>query len=264
MPKFEKDKQYFLRLHHEVKYDWNKKIVLYLGFLCVVIAMLLYAFTKFLSVWETGILFLAGWMIIYFAVRWIRKNKKEKKARPHDFNPISLGTLYFSFALPLWTTWADEKNGTVPINDWRAFGIGTLAAVISLVFLIAVLNKKILNFVNTKIAPYLIMLTFIAFVFGFVLGWLPTFGHLSGVLLAIVVFFGFAWIVVILLKMVDELKNKLGSTILIVALTILSIIRFIKYDMVNLIGGGILIIIAALAYFVATGYIHLYGEVFEE
>ena len=117
---------------------------------------------------------------------------------------------------------------------------------------------------NMKVAPTLIFLTFIAFLYGFVLGWLPALQQLSDGLREIIMFFGFAWIVVILLRMIEEARNDLVSILLIVVLIILAIIRIIKLDTVNIIGGITLLIIAGLSYMVTTHRLRLYGEVFEQ
>ena len=235
----------------------------------MVAAILLYSFANAIKVWIPGVLYLVGWAIIIFvALQRNHRNRQKKKAINRDFNPISLGTLYFSFAIPLWTFWVSEQKSGQPTIDVPTFLIAIIASVISFIFFVSVFgsaySRRILNFMNMKAAPALIFLTFIAFLYGFVLGWLPALQQLSDILREIIMFFGFAWIVVILLRMIEETGNDLVNILLIVVLMVLAIIRIIKLDPVNIIGGVTLFIIAGLAYMVTTRRLRLYGEVFEQ
>jgi len=249
----DKDKDYFIRLWQGVRNYWKQSLVQLIGLFCLFAVILLYLYfglidTKvFISLW------IGLWVVILIA--WWRINRKVKAERvvQHDFNPVSLGTLYFSFALSLWTS--------AQVSD-RVIAIAV--SLISLCFFVGVYARSIRTFLNTRAAPIVIPLTFFAFLLGFMLGWIPTFPLLSGIPLEIIMYFGFIWIVTILLRMVRELKNELVQFLFVVFFIFLGVMRLFDHNIVDTIGGVALIIIAMLIYLVATERLHPYGEVFEQ
>jgi hypothetical protein len=125
--------------------------------------------------------------------------------------------------------------------------IASLGALISLAFFVAVFSECVLTFLDTKVVKYLILVTFVASLFGFVIGWLQTFPQISGLILQGTVYFGFAWVVVILLVMVKEIKKEYRKSVGIMTTIVLAIIagvRLYHRDLVDLLAGIELIIIA--------------------
>ena len=181
-------------------------------------------------------------------------------------NPVSLGTLYFSFALSLWSSGQ--------INSGSIFGIAILTSLISLAFFIAVFSNSVLNKLSKWVVKPLVSLTFLAFVYGFIIGWLQAFSQVSGIALQVIAYFGFAWIIAILLIMIRDTakqpsknKNRLFtfvrnyiSYLIIVAFLIIAVIKFLNRDFW---GGGYLIVIAGLSLSVVRGWLKLQGDVFE-
>jgi len=188
------------------------------------------------------------------------RTKQNLKAEPKSIpkficNPVSQGTLYLSFALSLWTS--------QQINEPQIKGIAIFLTVISFFFLIAVYSEWVFKITNT-IAKYLAFLTFIAFIYGFIIGWLQAFLQVSGITLQIIVYFGFAWIVTILLTEVNDITSKRarisGSILVIIILLAVAGIRFYNHDCI---AGGMLIAIAILIILVATGLLKVHGSIFK-
>jgi len=179
-------------------------------------------------------------------------------------NPVSLGTLYFSFALSLWSS--GQISGSV-------FGIAILTSIISFAFFVAVFSKSVLNKLSKWVVKPLVGLTFLAFVYGFIIGWLQTFPQVSGVVLEVVAFFGFAWIIAILLVMFRDATQPTNNNnrlfilfrtyfpyLIILALLIIAVIKFVSRDFW---GGGYLIVIAGLSLSVVRGWLPVNGDVYE-
>ena len=264
---FDKDKGYFIRLWQTTKGDWKRSLVIFVGLMCLFALMLLYLYSQLIGT----IIFEASWVVVWIimaiALLLINRNAKVKKTVPRKFDPMSLGTLHFGFALSLWTIWASKQISDHQISDWPTFIIAIIISLISIAFFIAVYSWRMRTFLNTLAAPYLIELTFIAFSFGFVfgvLGSLPAFPQTSRVIIESVVYFGFAWIVTILLIMVRDVKYELARFLFIVFFLIVAAIRFHTLDMIGIIAGAVLVVIAILAYLVTTDRLHPYGEVFEK
>ena len=187
------------------------------------------------------------------------RTKENLKAEPKNItkficNPVSQGILYFSFALSLWTS--------QQINEPQIKGIAIFLTATSFFFLIAVYSGWVFKITNT-IAKYLAFLTFIAFIYGFIIGWLQAFLQISGVTLQIILYFGFAWIVTILLAEVNDITPKRvrisGSILVIIILLAVAGIRFYNHDYI---AGGMLIAIAILIILVAIGLLKVHGSVF--
>jgi len=184
--------------------------------------------------------------------------KKEADAKDtvkYVYNPVSLGILYFSFALSLW---ASEQ-----INDPKINAIAIILTIISFIFFVAVFSEWVLKLFK-KIFTVLAPLTFLAFVYGFVIGWLQAFSQVSGIILQVIAYFGFAWVVTILLTMVKDIPYKqpriLASIIVIIILLVVAGIRLFNQDYIS---GCILIAIAILITLVAVGCLKLHGGIFE-
>lgn len=172
-------------------------------------------------------------------------------------NPVSLGTLYFSFSLSLWASQNLNLTNIV---------IASLGALISFAFFVAVFSECVLTFLNKRVVKYLISVTFVASLFGFASGWLQTFSQTSGLILQGIVCFGFAWVVVILLVMVKEIKQtwrKSAGILTAVALVTVAVIRLYHHSLIDYFAAGELVVIAALVTIVAMGWLKVHGEVLE-
>ncbi len=66
-----------------------------------------------------------------------KKITNTKDVTKHICNPVSQGTLYFSFALSLWTS--------VKINDPQVKGIAVFLTLISLFYFVAVFSEWVLK-----------------------------------------------------------------------------------------------------------------------
>ncbi len=117
---------------------------------------------------------------------------------------------------------------------------------------------------NTENVKSTAPLTFLAFVYGFVIGWLQSLSQVSGITLQIVVYFGFAWVIAILLTEVKDIKSKrvriFCSIIVVIILLAVAGVRFYGHDYVAV---GILIAIALLIVLVAIGWLKVNGSAFD-
>ncbi len=197
------------------------------------------------------------------------ENKKtDAKDAVKFVNPVFLGVLYFSFSLSLWSS---EQ-----ISNWSIFGIAILFSLISIAFFVAVFSQYVLSKLSKWVLT-LVSLTFLAFIYGFTTGWLQALSQVSGTVLQVIAYFGFAWIIVILLILVrdsakqpNNKKNRLSPFIqlirpyvpyvIVAAFFIIAVIKFLNHDFWS---GVYLIVIAGLALSVARGWIKIHGEIFE-
>jgi hypothetical protein len=188
------------------------------------------------------------------------RNKENLKAKPKSinnsiYNPLSLGILYFGFALSLWSS--------TQIGDSRIKGIAIFLTILSAIFFIAIYSEWVFR-VLKKITKYLTLLTFFGFVYGFLIGWLQSLSDVSNTVLALVIYFGFAWFVTILLIQIKEIPSKrvrvFGTIIINAILLVLSITRFCKHEYF---AGGILLVISLLMILVAIDWLKLHGSVYE-
>ena len=104
-------------------------------------------------------------------------------------------------------------------------------------------------------------LTFFAFILGFALGWLPALSQVSTVIRVVVMYFGFAWVVAMLVTLFRDVKSELARILFVIFFVIVAVIRFCEHDIIGIIGGIIFMGIAVLLYLVATDRLHPYGEV---
>jgi hypothetical protein len=225
-------------------------------------ALLLFLYDRQLIAAGFGILGFAMWVIALWRVS---RKIASKKVTIHDFNPISLGTVHFGFAISIWTIWASSQ-----ISDIRMFAIAIIVSLTSVAFFVATYNKPLRTLLNTVAAPYVIGLTFVALAFGSVfgiVGSIPAFPQTSlanRIIVQIIVYFGFAWIVTILLAMLRDIGNELARILLPAFLVFVAVTKLIHSDVVSIIGGIALIAIAVVSYLVITKRLNPYGEVFEK
>ena len=253
----EKDKEYFVGLWRAVKGDWKRNLVVFIG-LVFLLTLTLFSFEAKVvdvQVWEASVVVVFLVMAILLRHRIHRKAEVDKVER-HDFDPVSLGTLWFSFALTLWIS--------QQIRVWYIIIIEILFSLGSLTFLVAVLSRSMRKFLNTRAAAIVMPLTLAAFVFGFFIGWLPALSQVSGVTLAIIEYFGFLWMIAILLVMFRDVKNELARILFVISFLTAGVIKFCDHSIIGLIGGITFTGIAILLYLVATGRMHPYGEVSEQ
>ena len=243
------DKEYFDRLKTDINNNRKQKIILYIGLIIVITSTMLNLYTKLVNYLTLTMAWLLGYLLIYYALSKISKTNKKPKVEQDPnkkINPVSLGILYFSFALPLWTYWENEQKATPPIFDLRTLVSALVISCIAVFYFIASYSSSIRDFANDKVNKILIGLNFIAFFAGFVLGWVPTFGQASGIILYFIMFFGFAWIVTILLGLVEELKTGITNIVMIGTFVTVAITKFFKLDSVGIIAGCVLSSISLL------------------
>ena len=193
------------------------------------------------------------------------KNQNTKANGIERANPISLGILYFGFAVALWSSGQLSSKPVV--------GIAIFSSVLSIAFFIAVFYESFLDVLSKRVVRLLVFLSFIAFVYGFVIGWLQSLSQISGIALQLILYLGFAWIVVILLVIIRDTKQpskiqnrvflfirSFSPYIVVLVFLILAVTKFINHDFWS---GGYAIAIAGLSLAVARGWLPVFGDVFE-
>jgi hypothetical protein len=253
---YDKDKEYFVNLWQTIKAKWQETVVLSVGLVCLLVVFSLNIFTTLVSTWLLSILCL---IIVFFMVlAWQRIHKKpktDKVAKPNDFNPVSLGILYLGFALSLWTNESTRNGLTV--------GIAIFFAVVSAGFLLSVYFQPIRKFMNARAAPIVLPLTFGAAILGFMLDWLPAFSSSSGIVLEVIVYFGFIWLVTILLVLYRDVKYEILRVLFMFFFIFAAALKFLDQSFVGNIAGATLLVIVILMYLVVTGRVHPYGKLEE-
>jgi len=252
----DEDKDYFAGLWRDLKDNWQQSLIVLIGLACLFIVTLLYLEAKVIDtkVWQAVVVVVSGLMAALLSPRRRRK-AGVKKVVQHDFDPVSLGILCFSFALSLWIS--QQTSGLSVLI------IAIFVSLVSLAFFVAVFSRSIRRFMNTRAAPIVMPLTFFAFVLGFALGWLPALSQVSAVIRVVVMYFGFAWVVAMLVTLFRDVKNELARILFVIFFVIVAVIRFCEHDTIGIIGGIIFMGIAVLLYLVATKRLHPYGEVSE-
>jgi len=259
---FDKDKDYFGRLCRTTRAHWRRDWLLSLGLICLCAALQLYLHVKLIA----AVIFFASGLVMWVKW-WVTRRAKAKKPIPLDFDPISLGTLHFAFALSLWTIWASQQTMGQPITAWETFVVSIIISLISLAFFVAAYNNRMKTLLNTRAVPSIVLLTFLALVSTFVLGVagspsaFPQISLINRVLINVIVPFGLAWIVTILLVMLRDAKNELAQAVILAFLLSAAIVQF-PGD--NNICGAVLLVIVLLAYLVVTNHLAIYGRVFEK
>lgn len=246
-------REYFREFWPDTKKNWKQNLVVLVGLVCLITVTLLYLNLKVIGVvvWAASV---AAIMIVMLVMTILRR--KHVKVVRHNFDPVSLGTLWFSFAVSLWIS--------QPIRDWHVAFLEVFFSVGALAFLVAVFSRKMRTVLNTELAPEVMFFTLIAFVFGFALGWLPALQQVSGPILELIVYFGVLWVVVMLVVMFRDVKNELARMLFVVYFFVAACIRFSEGGMTGIIGGIALLVITGLLYLVATSRVHPSGEVSEK
>lgn len=253
------DKDYFARLWRGVKDDWQQSLIVFIGLTCLFTVTLLYLEAKVIDARLYGAIFIVVSALMVTLLQMRRQKKtRVKKVIQHDFDPVSLGILYFGAALSFLSLLISQQIGSLFVLIVAIF-----FSLASLAFFSAVFSRSIRGFINTRAAPIVMPLTFIASVLGFILGLLPALSQGSGVIRVIVIYFGFAWVVAILVTLFRDVKNELARVLFVIFFVIAAVIRFCEHDTIGIIGGIFLMGIAVLLYLVATDRLHPYGEVSE-
>lgn len=180
-------------------------------------------------------------------------------------NPIPIGTLYFGFALTLWSI--DQLTNPV-------ISIAIFTSVVSIAFFIGVFCKWWLKLISSWITRFLVLVSLFIYVYGFTIGWIQSFGQTADIPQTFIIYFGFLWIVTMLLVQIRDatkprINNKkhilifrrIAPIIVLLVLCVFSLIRFINQDYW---GGGYAIGIAILSILVITGKLPVYGEIQED
>jgi hypothetical protein len=251
----DRDKEYFVKLWRAVTKNWKQSLVIFIGLVCLLAVTLLYIEVKVVDtkIWQASSVVVVMVMAILLLRLRVRRRAKVEKVVKHNFDPVSLGTLWFSFALILWISQKVSELSTQLIAIFVSLG--------ALAFLVAVFNRSMRKFINTKAAAVVITLTLFAVVFGFALGWLPALSQVSGVIREVIMYFGFLWVVVMLLVIFRDFKSELARTLFVVFFLFGAVIKFCEHDIIGIISGIVLTGIAVLLYLVATGRLHPYGKV---
>ena len=253
---YDKDKEYFVNLWQTIRAKWQETVVLSVGLVCLLVVFSLNIFTTLVSTWLLSILCLV--IVFFMVLAWQRiheKPKTDKVAKHNDFNPVSFGILYLGFALSLWTNESTRNGLTV--------GIAIFFAVVSAGFLLSVYFPPIRTFMNTRAAPIVLPLTFAAAILWFMLDWLPAFSSSSGIVLEVIVYFGFIWLVTILLVMYRDVKYEILRVLFMFFFIFAAALKFYDQSLVGNIAGATLLVIVILMYLVATRRVHLYGKLEE-
>jgi hypothetical protein len=184
-------------------------------------------------------------------------NKANDRGSAKYLNPVSLGTLYFSFSVSLW-------SGET-ISEGRVLGIAIFITVISFLYFTSVFSDRLLAKLNQWVKKPLVFVTFLVFLFGYTSGWLQAFVETSGPIRSMVAYFGFAWIVVFLLVLIRDTSKqgrpqRVLTFLVIAALLVIAGIEFYRRDLWS---GGYLIAIAGLGLAVALNRLKVHGGVFE-
>jgi len=186
-----------------------------------------------------------------------KNNKADATSSAKFVNPLSLGTLYFSFSLLLWSS----EN----ISDRRIFGIAILITVISFIYFTSVFWESLLSKLNRWVKKPLVFVTFLVFLASYTVGWLQAFLETLGQIQSMIAYFGFAWIVVFLLTLIRDTtkQGKPQRLFTFVIIAILLIIAGIKFYCHDIWSGTYLVAIAGLGLAVALNRLKVHGTIFE-
>jgi len=251
------DKDYFAALRRCVKNDRWQSLTILIGLPSLFALTLLYLEARVIAAKTFFILFVgvSTPTVVLLQTR-MKKKTGVKTPTEHDFDPVSLGILYFGAGLSLLSLSIVEHIGGLSVLIVAVF-----FSLASLAFFCAVFSSSTRGFINRRAGPVVMSLTFIAAIPGFVLGLLPALSQGSGVVPAVATYFGIAWVVAILVTLFRDMENELLRLLFVIFFVIAAVMRFFQHDVVGAIGGIFLIGIAALLYVVATGRLRPYGKV---
>lgn len=252
---FDKDKKYFIKLWQTTKKEWKQTIVITVGMVALLVVLFLNLFTNLVTGWILAALWFAIWALVMIARQRINKKPRVRKVTTYNFNPVSVGILYFGFGLSLW--------GNVKAGHILTYGIPVIVFIVSVAFIVAVFSQRVRTFMNTRAAPIVLPLTFWALLLGFVLNWLPAFSHATEISWQAIMYFGFLWFITILLVMYRDVIYEPVRILTIIFFMIVAGIRFHEQNDVGYISGAALLVIVALLYLVAVGHLHPYGKLEE-
>lgn len=252
---FDKDKEYFVKLWQTTKEKWKQTVVITVGMVALLVVLFLNLFTSLVNDWILAGLWLAIWALIVFALQRINKKPNVKKVTTYNFNPVSVGTLYFGFGLSLWDT--------VKAGNTLTYVIPVIVFIVSAAFVVAVFSQRVRTFMNTRAAPIVLPLTFWALLLGFVLNLLPAFSRATEISWQAIVYFGFLWFITILLVMYRDVIYEPVRILTIIFFIFVAGIKFHDQNAVGYIGGAVLLVIVALLYLVAVGHLRPYGKLEE-
>lgn len=263
----DKDKGLFFNMWQSIRGDPKISLVLIVGSICLWVLMLLRVEWRTISdtTFEySSIAVVIAIIVIGLVLKGVKKKSKTKPKKDYEYDPVSIGTLYFGFAMSLLTIWASEQISGQPINDWKTLIIAGLASLISLTSIIAVYIQRLRTYLSKKVTPNSVSLTLIVSLgsFAFCVLSLPSsFPKTYQTIVEVVMYFGFAWIVTMMLIMFRDVKNDLTSIVVIILLIITGIAKLCKEDWVSVISGFILLAIALLVSLVVTRRLKPYGKV---
>jgi hypothetical protein len=284
---FKKDILYFYVLFRTTKADWKNNSFVFSAFVCIALAWWFYHKNNT----TLALIFFGVGISIYFFVLWqLQKKTKARqsfftgffkikrkyliiikhrvKSPPKsrsNFNPISLGTLHFGVALSLWSGWV--------INQQHDFGTLLLAfffSFITIMFFVAVYSRSLYLYINRQLSPFIISISFLALFAGFILGifealpQIPQNVFINRLVVQIVLYFGFAWIVTILLVSLRDIGNGLIQMLILVSLLVFAFNQVFQPDAISKISGIILLVIVGLSYSVIVGKLPVQGDAFEK
>jgi hypothetical protein len=250
---YDKDKQYFINLRQTTKAKCKQTTLAVVFALGLLTLLLLKGYSTLLSDWLFAVISTVFILAIYFIRQRIGNIKpKGKEEKPHNFSPVSYGVLYFGFTLSLWPT--------AKTDNWLTYIVPVLVSLVSAVFLVAVFSQPLRKVLNTKAAPLVVQLTFWVVLLGFFLDLIPALIANTGTSLEIIVYFGFLWLVIILLAIYRDVKYELVRLLSILAFIAIAGIKFNEHTAVGNIGGATLLVIAGLMYCVAVGHLTPYGS----
>jgi hypothetical protein len=249
---YDKDKEYFIKLRQTVRDKWKQTTVVIVFLLGLATLLLLKWYTTLLNDWLFAVISVVFIMVGYFIRQRISNRKpKDKKVTPHKFNPVSYGILYFGFTLSLWAT--------VKTDNLLTYIVPVFASLVSAVFLVAVFSLPLRTCLNTRAVPLVMLLTSWMLLLGFFLDLIPAFIENTGTSLEVIVYFGFLWLVIILLVIYRDVKWEPVRLLSVIFFIVVAVKNIMEYTAVGYIGGAILLIIAVLMYCIAVGHISPYG-----
>lgn len=125
----------------------------------------------------------------------MNENTEEK---PVNFNPLSMGLLFFGFSLVLWES--GRLTGVNVFVPWLALAISFLCGV-------AVFVKRLRAFLRRKGWAALLPFGMVAFFFGYFMSLLSAISKVPGVLPIAILIFGLAWVMIVFMVMSKGLPS---------------------------------------------------------
>ena len=124
--------------------------------------------------------------------------KEDKEEKSVNFNPLSMGLLFFGFSLVLWES--GRLTGVNIFVPWLALAISFLCG-------IAVFIKRLRTFLRRKGWAVLLPFGMVAFFFGYFMSLLSAISKVPGVLPLTILIFGLAWVMIVFMAMSKGLPS---------------------------------------------------------